>query len=116
PTLPIDHMIPAGRIRRCPALLQPHISIRAGNSSPEGRLDGGERQILRGSPELWREFAQEKLTVVARYLQDPVGQWLTTAPPPIRPAPIYPVVVDSSQPEGAIGQHTPAVQPAQHAT
>ena len=87
---PIHHVIPAGRIRGGPALLQPHVSPRAGDPFLERRLDRSKGQVLGRPPKLGGKAAEEKLTVVAGYLQDPVGQRLASSPPSVRPSPILP--------------------------
>jgi hypothetical protein len=53
--------------------LQPHLSPWSSEPFLERRLDRSKGEVLGRPPKLGGKAAEEKLTVVAGYLQDPVG-------------------------------------------
>src|SRR6185437_9809503 len=111
--LPIHHVPTASRVERRAALLQPHQPIGRGESRLKGWLHCRERKLFRAAPELWGEGAHEQLPVGAGNFEHPVRKRLPHLPFPVGTAPVYPVVVHPCYPNGAVGQGSPLIRPAE---
>src|SRR3954469_165467 len=107
--LPVHHVISSGRVGRCSALFQPHLSRTLGQAVLEGWLQRGERKVLGCGPKLRREFSQKQFAIVASHLEHPIGERLAAGPFAVRGAPVDSVVVNSGHPERSVLQHSPAV-------